>query len=216
MLITKISSILAGLISPNHKNPGSGHLEYMLKPGSEGAIVKLFWMMSYGPATARAMDAQWCLSSVSGIGLIHSCCNMTITMPQVFHKVNMRTDSILWDFNRYIPDAVTICLGQNDGVQDSVKFCDAYVRFIKDIRSHYPDAQIVCLTSPMANAKLTAVLKNYLTGIVDYMNSSGDEKVHRFFFLRSYNDGCGRHPDIKQHQLIVAELEPFLKKILNW
>ena len=46
--------------------------------------------MSYGPLTSRALYAQWVLSSVSGIGLIHSCCNMNITMPQVFDKINMR------------------------------------------------------------------------------------------------------------------------------
>src|ERR1700744_3828554 len=46
--------------------------------------------MAYGPLTARALNAQWFLSSVSGIGLMHSCCNMDIIMPQVFDKGNMR------------------------------------------------------------------------------------------------------------------------------
>jgi lysophospholipase L1-like esterase len=48
-------------------------------------------------------------------------------MPQVFDKVNMRIDSIPWDFKQYTPDVVTITLGQNDGIQDSVAFCSDYV-----------------------------------------------------------------------------------------
>ena len=46
--------------------------------------------LSYGPATARALNAQYYLSAVSGIGLMRSCCNMNIIMPQVFDKISMR------------------------------------------------------------------------------------------------------------------------------
>ncbi len=88
----------------------------------------------------------------------------------------MRSDSILWDFRQYQPDLVTICLGQNDGVQDSVIFCSAYIQLITRIRSVYPLAKIVCLTSPMGDERLTAVLKNYLSGITRVVNAHGDKK----------------------------------------
>ncbi len=172
--------------------------------------------MSYGPLTARALNAQWHLSAVSGIGLIHSCCNMTIVMPEVFDKINMRTDNMQWDFSRYIPDAVTVTLGQNDGIQDSVKFCSAYVTFIKTIRSKYPSADIFCLTSPMADATLAAAMKNYLTGIVNYINNSGDAKVHKYFYSRQYHNGCGGHPDLQEHGAIAKELAAYIQKVMNW
>jgi lysophospholipase L1-like esterase len=172
--------------------------------------------MSYGPVTSRILNAEWVLSAVSGIGMIHSCCNMNITMPEVFDKINMRDDSLLWNFSSYTPDVVTICLGQNDGIQDSVIFCNAYVSFIKLIRSKYGHADIVCLTSPMADAKLTEVLKNYLTGLVRSINKDGDNKVYKYFFLRQYNDGCGGHPDLNQHKLIATELTGYLKKLESW
>src|SRR3569833_1124563 len=100
--------------------------------------------MSYGPLTARALNAQWQLSAYSGIGLVHSCCDMKYVMPQVFDKVNMAADSIAWDFSKYIPDVVTITLGQNDGKQDSTLFCGEYVKFIKTVHSKYPKAHIIC------------------------------------------------------------------------
>ena len=172
--------------------------------------------LSYGPTTARALDADWHLSSVSGIGLIHSCCNMTITMPDVFDKVNMRSDTIAWDFQRYTPNVVTICLGQNDGIQDSTTFCNAYVHFIHTLRRHYPEARIICLTSPMAVEGLRAVMRRYLGGIVAEMHREGDDKVSSYFFSGWYHHGCGGHPDLEEHQAIAEELTAYIRKITGW
>jgi lysophospholipase L1-like esterase len=172
--------------------------------------------MSYGPQTARTLNARWVLTSVSGIGMIHSCCGMKVTMPDVFDKTNLRDNVIPWNFSLYQPDVLTICLGQNDGIQDSIAFCSAYVKFIQKARSVYPDADIVCLTSPMADDRLTKAMKNYLTGITTYMQKSGDNKVHAFFFSGSYNNGCDTHPDMAQHAEIAVELTSYIRKLKNW
>jgi GDSL-like Lipase/Acylhydrolase family/Carbohydrate esterase 2 N-terminal len=172
--------------------------------------------MSYGALTARHLDAQWHLTAVSGIGLIHSCCKMEITMPQIFDKMNQRSDSGAWDLSRYQPDVVTICLGQNDGVQDSVTFCRAYLSFIAKVRGVYPDSRIVCLTSPMGDAVLTTALKRYLGGIVEAAGRAGDPKVTAYFFSRQYSHGCGGHPDLDQHREIAEELTAYLKKLMKW
>lgn len=172
--------------------------------------------LSYGPTSARSLNAQWVLSSVSGIGLIHSCCDMKMVMPQVFDKLNQRQDTIKWNFSKYQPDVVTICLGQNDGVQDSVKFTNAYISFIKNIRSHYPAASIVCLTSPMGDFALTKALKNYLTGIVKAVNQSGDKNVSKYFFSKRFMHGCGTHPDLAEHQVMAMEVSTYIKKLKKW
>jgi len=172
--------------------------------------------MAYGPVTARALNAQWHLSSVSGIGLIHSCCNLDITMPPVFDKIEMRGDSIPWDFKKYQPDVVTVCLGQNDGIQDSATFCKAYIDFINRLRGYYPKAQLVLLTSPMADEKLKAVLKMQILAVIDYFKNEKDKKVSYYFFPRSYNGGCDYHPSLEEHQLIAAELTSYLKKLMRW
>jgi lysophospholipase L1-like esterase len=171
---------------------------------------------SYGPTTARHLNAQWHLSAVAGIGLIHSCCDMKITMPQVFDKLNQRENTQPWDFSRYQPDVVTICLGQNDGVQDTTTFCDAYVHFIERVRVAYPKADIVCITSPMGDPTLTTFLQDNLTKVVAQMHQSGDMKVHSFFFSQRYHKGCGDHPNMEEHQSIANELTTYLKKTLHW
>ncbi|SFW17909.1 SGNH/GDSL hydrolase family protein [Chitinophaga sancti] len=169
--------------------------------------------MSYGPLTARNLDAKWMLSSVSGIGLIHSCCDMKITMPQVFDKINMRDDSLKWNFETYQPHVVTVCLGQNDGKQDAATFCKAYVQFIRTLRGYYPDASIILLSSPMADAELSTILKSNIKKTVA---TCGDKNVSYYFFSKRYHGGCGDHPTLEEHKLIAGELTAYIKKLKGW
>ncbi len=172
--------------------------------------------MSYGAVTARALQAQYHLSAVSGIGLMHSCCNMDIVMPQVFDKISMRNDTINWNFNNYQPDVVTICLGQNDGIQDSAAFCNNYISFLGSLRTHYPNASFILLASPMADTRLAAFMKKTLAAIQQQMSNSGDEKVTMYAFSKQYHNGCDSHPDLAEHQLIADELTAFIKKKMGW
>ncbi|MDB5088280.1 MAG: acetyl xylan esterase [Mucilaginibacter sp.] len=172
--------------------------------------------MSYGARTSRNLNAGWQLSALAGVGLLHSCCNMKVVLPQIYDKVFLAADSISWGFKNYQPDVVTICIGQNDGPQDSTLFCGTYVKLITSMRQHYPQADIICLTSPMADNTLLPVLKRYLTGITAYMNANGDKKVHKYFFSRQYHNGCGGHPDLDEHKLIADELTAYIKEVKGW
>ena len=171
---------------------------------------------SYGVETARKLKAQWQLTAVSGIGLIHSCCDMKITMPEVFDKTDPNNPKLDWDTKRYQPDAVTVCLGQNDGAQNAAQYRATYLRFIGQIRGFYPKAKIVLLSSPMADSNLRTFMKDNLTQVVKERNATGDRNVSAFFFSRSFNDGCGGHPDLAQHRLIADELAAYLKTTLKW
>lgn len=172
--------------------------------------------MSYASITARTLNAQYHLSSVSGIGLMHSCCNMNIIMPQVYDKISMRNDTITWDFENYQPDVVTVCLGQNDGVQEPSAFCENYISFIKRLREYYPKATIVLLSSPMADDKLRSFMKASLISIENMMRKKGDKNIHHYIFNKQYSSGCDYHPSLDEHQLIATELTSFIKKIMNW
>ena len=172
--------------------------------------------LAYGPVTARSLNARWQLSSVSGIGLIHSCCNKKTLMPQVFDKINMAKDTIAWDFKRYQADLVTVCLGQNDGIQDSTLFVNAYVNFANNLRKYYPKAKLIFLSSPMADTTLKTVLVNYITAVKNHLNKNGEKNIATFVFSKQYHQGCGGHPSVAEHQEIALELSKHIKKLMNW
>ena len=172
--------------------------------------------LSYGSIAARSLNAQFHLSSVSGIGLMHSCCEMNILMPQVYNKVAMHNDSIVWDFRRYKPDLVTICLGQNDGIQDSIRFQNNYIAFVEQVINYNPEATILLLSSPMADAVLREFLRIQLTAVTSHFKQLFPEKVSMHVFEKSYNNGCGSHPDIFEHRVIAAEIQQVIREKMNW
>lgn len=185
---------------------------------SEIPCGKGFWhdqhnaYLSYGALVARNLDAQFHLSSVSGIGLMRSCCNLKITMPQMFDKINLYDGDKAWDFKNYQPDVVTICLGQNDGIVDSASFSNHYFNFIQYLRKVYPNAQFICMSSPMAHSELFNFQKSNIQALVKKINQLGDNKVSCYFFSKQYNLGCDGHPSIEEHQMIADELLQFIQK----
>jgi hypothetical protein len=176
--------------------------------------------LSYGPLTARALNAQWHITAVSGIGLIQSCCGMTNEMPDTYDRLDLNNNSAKWDFSKYIPDVVTISLGQNDGstIVASKEFKDAYVAFINTLRSKYPDATIFCLTSPMADDGLFVTMKTALASVVDSVNTAGDAKVFWVELPHNMRDGCSQnpHPSAAQHETIAATLEAAVREKMGW
>jgi lysophospholipase L1-like esterase len=172
--------------------------------------------MAYGPVAARTLQASYHLSSVSGIGLMHSCCNLDIVMPAVFNKISMRNNATPWNFKKYQPDIVTICLGQNDGIQDSAAFCNNYIAFLKQLRMHYKKANFLLLSSPMSGGDLAAFMQKTLTAVKARAAAEGDKKIAIYFFKKQYIAGCDYHPSVEEHTEIANELMPEIKKIMKW
>lgn len=195
---------------------GSGSDESLIPCGKGQWFDQHNAWMSYGAITARSLNAQFHLSSVSGIGLMHSCCDMNIVMPQVFDKIDMRKDSIAWNFKNYQPDVLTVCLGQNDGIQDSAIFCINYISFLKILRTHYPNTMMVLLTSPMAGDQLRAFMKKSIASVASAIQASGDKKISTYVFEKQYKGGCGGHPSLQDHTEIAAGITAYLKRLMSW
>ena len=174
----------------------------------------------YGPRTARNLGSAWSLVSVSGIGLIHSCCDMEVTMPQVYDKYVLRYNQKPYkdELGTYL---FCICLGQNDGIQDSTAFCDAYVDFVKkvvDFNLHgdmVTNWHVFLLTSPMADEPLRDWQKKMLTSIEQRLQQVWPDRIHKYFFSRSWNGGGVSHPSVEEHEQIADELSNFIRSILT-
>ena len=184
--------------------------------------------LAYGPLVCRELNADWLLSSVSGIGITRNWNSPGPTMPEVYENLYLNTDAnSFWDAGNFVPDLVAICLGTNDfsdgdgsyerGELDSAKFVADYIRFVKRIRNRYPDAQICLLSSPMLSGQKSEQLQKNLSSVLQHIqDEEKDNKVHTFVFSRTYTNGCSTHPNKEEHQKMAEELLPFFKKVMDW
>lgn len=184
--------------------------------------------MAYGPRVARALGANYLLSSVSGIGIYRNWNSDGPTMPQVYEKVDFHdTTSIQWNFARYSPQVVSIALGTNDFSQgdgksprlpfDSAAFVQGYIRFVQLVKAKYPAAQIALLSSPMLNGDARQLLQNCLATIKKQIDTlyPADKPVALYFFQPMQPRGCSSHPNVEDHAILASELTPFFRQLLS-
>jgi lysophospholipase L1-like esterase len=176
--------------------------------------------LSYGAVAARALNAQWQITAEGGIGLVQSCCSKGYALPDVYDRLDLNNKAIKWDFTRYIPNVVTICLGSNDGptVVASQAFINKYVAFIDTLRSKYHDASIICVTTPAVNSSMVAIEKIAIASIVDSVNKAGDNKVYWVELPSDQNNGCTGlgHPSEAEQATTATVLKTFVKQKMGW
>jgi len=184
--------------------------------------------MAYGPRVARALNTNFIMSSVSGIGIYRNWNSDGPTMPQVYEKTDFQIEHTgMWDFRIYKPKIVSIALGTNDlsngdGKKqrlpfDSVQFVNNYIKFLQLVRSKYPDAKIALLSSPMMNGNRRELLQNCLTTIKQAADAlwGKEAKIETYFFKPMQARGCTGHPNVEDHAIIAEELIPFFKNLLK-
>lgn len=184
--------------------------------------------MAYGPQVARALNTNFILSCVSGIGIYRTWNKEEPSMPQVYEKTNFQvSDSPLWNFSLYKPKIVSIALGTNDlsdgdgknsrALFDSSRFVNAYFSFVKMIHSKYSGAQIVLLSSPMINGNKKTKLENCLTVVKTNMDALHllKKPIAVYFFKPMQARGCSGHPSAEDHAILAKELVPFFRKLLK-
>lgn len=184
-----------------------------------------YW--SYASRTARALNAQYMISAISGAGIYRNWNSDGPTVPQQYENAFLNTDSSnKWNFSSYVPDIVTIALGTNDMSNgdgttprlpfDKTKYIAGYKNFIKTIYGHYPDAQLVLMNSPMVGGQNNVLLKECITAVQNQINSETKpvRPVKTFWFNEMQPAGCGYHPSITDHEIMSKQLIPFIKTLL--
>jgi GDSL-like Lipase/Acylhydrolase family/Carbohydrate esterase 2 N-terminal len=182
---------------------------------------------AYGPRVARALNLNFMLSSVSGIGIYRNWNSLSPTMPQVYERTDFQEDNRYWNFKTYRPRVVSIALGTNDFSEgdhihsrlpfDSAQFVSNYIRFVELVRSKYPEARIALLSSPMLNGNKRELLQRCLKAVKSKVDNNQPSKktVFLFFFQPMQARGCGGHPNIEDHEILAKELEPFFRNLIS-
>lgn len=184
--------------------------------------------MAYGPRLARALNANYILSSVSGIGIYRTWNMDNLSMPQVYEHTDLQLNSTQkWNFSQYSPKIVSIALGTNDmsrgdGVHprtpfDTTTFTNRFVKFVQLVKSKYPKAQIALLSSPMIKGKDAIILQNCLKSIKTKIDGlyPADKPVATFFFEPMDPHGCSAHPSVEDHAILAEQLQPFFAGLLK-
>jgi hypothetical protein len=183
---------------------------------------------AYGPRVARILNANFMLSSVSGIGIYRNWNSDGPTMPQVYDNVDFQEgNSRPWNFKSNKPTVVSIALGTNDFSNgngqrprlpfDSAEFVRRYITFVQHVKSKYPSAQIALLSSPMINGERRIQLQNCLTAVKQHIDSSytSDKPIATFFFKPMQAKGCTGHPNVEDHAVLAEESTPFFRELLK-
>ncbi|MBS1934694.1 MAG: GDSL family lipase, partial [Bacteroidetes bacterium] len=183
---------------------------------------------AYGPRVARALHANFLLSSVSGIGIYRTWNMDSPSMPMVYENKDFLEQSTRrWDFKTFTPEVVSIALGTNDlshgdGVHprlpfDSAVFVSKYISFVKLVKSKYPKAKIALLSSPMINGNERLLLQNCLSAIKKNIDAvyPSDHPVSLYFFEPMNAGGCLGHPSVEDHAILAQQLIPFFRKLLQ-
>jgi hypothetical protein len=178
---------------------------------------------SYGRMVANNLNADFVLSSVSGIGIYRTWNDEGLNMPMVYQNSYLNLDSTnKWDFTKFVPDIVSIALGTNDlsdgdGLKPRIDFnqntfSNAYIEFLNIIYSKYPNTKIALLTSPMVTGAKDSILNLCLQKVKSHFNN---KKIEIFRFSGITPHGCSYHPSKEEHQKMADTLTPFFKKLLE-
>lgn len=191
---------------------------------------------SYGAVAARALDAEYHITAVSGMGLIRNYSQQydARPMPEVYDTLYFEQKmSPRWDTAQFVPHAVVIMLGTNDFSPgdgksereelDPAAYAEEYIAFVETLRTYYPDAHYFAVSSPMlgdgypdASKRYATDLKTALDAVEAHYAELDDEKVHKVFVSKLGGRGCGTHPNAAQHATIAGEIEQAVRGALGW
>ena len=183
--------------------------------------------LAYGPLVSRKLNADYTLSSVSGMGIYRNW-NDEDTAPvmgDVYATANLNGDKKKpFNFSgKKMPDLVSICLGTNDlsngdGKKprkpfDAEKFTSRYIAFVDEIFGYYPGAKLALLTSPMLSNGSNQILLDCLKKVKAHFDSGHTVAIFQFKPMKP--GGCGSHPDLKDHEIMADALLPFYTDLLK-
>lgn len=181
---------------------------------------------SYAAITARHCNAELHNVSQGGAALIDGigwfngpALEDLIGMESIWNRIEYNPAlhrSKRWDFSRFTPHVVIVALGQNDSHPhdfmkddyfgtEAAAWRNRYAEFIDRLRSIYPNALIICMTTVMSHDAA------WDRAIADVARAAHDTKVVHHLFSRNGSATPG-HPRIIEHEEMANELTSFIER----
>lgn len=199
-------------------------VEYVGKedPQHEGEYSNSWY--SYAWMTARKLHAQIHDIAQGGIALLdHTgwfCEPEAVGMEMAWNKIHYnpafekRQD---WEFKAYTPQVVIVAIGQNDNHPDdymkedyegkrAVRWRKSYKAFLESLRTTYPDAQIICITTLLQH---DASWDRAISWAVEEMK---DDAITKYTFKRNGAATPG-HLRIPEAEEMAEELAAYIENL---
>ena len=177
---------------------------------------------SYTGLTVEALQADYCVVSRSGIGMVRNYDGpfdgSPDAMPAIYPRLFFQSETPRWDAIRFVPQVICINLGTNDFSTAGVnvdRYVAAYREFAAGLLTQYPDARLVLLQGPMNNSdalrdalrRVEAALSEKFAGRVSFLELTAQGKL---------GFGASYHPSRAQSRLNATELTAYLSKLMGW
>jgi lysophospholipase L1-like esterase len=182
--------------------------------------------LSYGMLLARKLDAQCHLVCYGGRGLVRDWRGRrdVLNAPQFFDLALPDEEGApVWDHRAYVPDVVVVSLGTNDfnpsigEFPEREEWVGAYVRFVRAIRSRYPEAQVLLTEGAIVNDTPERAQRSTLHAyIAETVGRVADPRVRAVESRHYAGDEADAHPPGAAHAAMARDLEPLIRAIAGW
>jgi hypothetical protein len=169
--------------------------------------------LGFASLIARHFGAEYHMTCRSGSGMYCDWQgNLAQTIPARFGRTLMESAVPGWDFTKWIPDVVVLCLGLNDysGLKDtagrvseekSALFRAAYGKFLDTLTSVYPGVRIVAV------AASEPWIRENVGEVVDRERSAGKRNITYAQFDKFPGGYVAYgHPTVATHRLMADQL----------
>ncbi|HEX5006039.1 MAG TPA: GDSL-type esterase/lipase family protein, partial [Hyphomonadaceae bacterium] len=176
--------------------------------------------LAYPALVAKTFGADLQSISYDGRGLVKNFAGDDETMDTLAWQTLPETNA-RWPVGAWQPQVVIINLGSNDfwGGDPGETFDSAYLKMIRDLRSAYPDAQIVATIGSLLDAAGYKAAKASIQGAVDAVKAE-DSRV-AFLELKPSRSapqryGCDWHPGRAAQTEMAGQVQALIEKRLGW
>jgi len=222
----RLIEVVGDSISAGYGNLGTEpHPGWVANPACHWTAENSSWFATYAAVAGRALNAEVSTLARSGWGMYRdNTGSITGVLSSVWGKALGTGNAAAWGFGPQ-PNAVVVNLGTNDWAKGDpgAAYETAYIAFLQQVRTKYPDAWIFCTIGSMLGQPELGQVKARLAAVVAARSGAGDTKVSTFDFGTqdmgpdgSVPTGCDWHPNVADNARMAEILKTQLKAKLGW
>ena len=190
---------------------------------------------AYAYLTAKALDADYSMVSISGYGIIsgYTADGNTKVSGQTIQPYyptlgfchesfgGLDPSRVVWDFSQFIPDLIVLNLGTNDDSYTldhkdrQEEYSSAYSAFLRTVRYFNPGAFILCALGIMT-ARLCPFMEK---AAALYREETGDQRISCLRFdeqLPSDGYSSDWHPSTVTQEKAAQRLTEAVRQLMLW